>query len=235
MTVSTFTRDDLETLPSRFRARLINSLSGFKSANLVGTADDAGVANLAMVSSVVHLGASPPLFGMVMRPETVRRDTLSNIRQHGVWTLNAVSQPILQQAHQSSAGYEANVSEFDAVGLTADWLHGFAAPAVAESPLSMGIELVEIVPVHHNQTRFVIGKLSWLEIRRDVIQNDGFVDIEALDLVAISGLDGYHSTSKLGRLRYAVPDETADWLPDEGAGDIEPAVDLTRFKSALHR
>ena len=43
------------------RARFINSLSGFKSANLIGTTDKAGNENLAIVSSVFHLGAHPPL------------------------------------------------------------------------------------------------------------------------------------------------------------------------------
>lgn len=34
---------------------------------------------------------------------------------------------------------------------------------------------------------------------------DGYVDIESLDLVTISGLDSYHSTQRLHRLSYAKP------------------------------
>ena len=65
----------------------INSLSGYKSANLVGTADHQGRHNLAIVSSVVHLGAQPPLVGMIMRPDVVERHTLANIRETGWYTL----------------------------------------------------------------------------------------------------------------------------------------------------
>ena len=51
---------DLSAMTSRQRATLVNSLSGFKSANLVGTADAAGSTNLAIMSSAVHLGSHPP-------------------------------------------------------------------------------------------------------------------------------------------------------------------------------
>ena len=60
-----WTREELNTWPSRKRARTVNSLSGFKSATLVGTADQSGVNNLSVVSSVVHLGSSPAQMGMV--------------------------------------------------------------------------------------------------------------------------------------------------------------------------
>ena len=51
--------DEIRQLGKRYRARLINSLSGFKSVNLVGTVDRQGRPNCAIVSSVIHLGADP--------------------------------------------------------------------------------------------------------------------------------------------------------------------------------
>lgn len=56
----TLSRQDIQAMDQRERARLINSLSGFKSANLIGTCDKQGLENLAVVSSVVHLGSNPP-------------------------------------------------------------------------------------------------------------------------------------------------------------------------------
>ncbi|MCC5854344.1 MAG: flavin reductase family protein [Idiomarina sp.] len=224
-----FTQNDLNNLPSRYRARLVNSLSGFKSANLIGTANSRHEPNVAIVSSVVHLGASPPLLGMVMRPATVRRDTLNNIRETQVWTVNAVTDKIFTQAHQTAASYPADTSEFSAVGLTPHWTDEFAAPAVAESPLSMGLKLVDILPIRHNGTEFVIGEIDWLHIRGDALLPDGYLDIEALGLVAVSGLDGYHQTQKHARLSYAEPDSEPAMIPEHGAGDIEPAVDLRPY------
>ena len=94
-----FTRGDIDALAQRYRANLINSLSGFKSATLVGTTN--GVTNnLAIVSSIVHVGANPPLIGMIMRPHTVTRDTLSNIKQQGFYTLNHVAVDWVDKAHK---------------------------------------------------------------------------------------------------------------------------------------
>ena len=64
---SFWTAEQWMTWPSRKRARTINSLSGFKSANVIGTADAQGVHNLSVVSSVVHLGSSPAQMGVVLR------------------------------------------------------------------------------------------------------------------------------------------------------------------------
>jgi len=47
--------------------RLINGISGMKSANLVGTVDRRGNINLALFNSVVQIGADPPYLGMIFR------------------------------------------------------------------------------------------------------------------------------------------------------------------------
>ncbi len=123
-------QQDITALENHERVFFINSLSGFKSANLVGTASVEGHTNLAIVSSVVHLGANPPLLGMIMRPTSAERGTLKNIIDTGVYTLNHVSADIYQQAHQTSARYPEDVSEFNQVGLSEQWEDEFIAPFV---------------------------------------------------------------------------------------------------------
>ena len=86
-------------MEQRERARLINSLSGFKSANLIGTCDKQGLENLAVVSSVVHLGSNPPLFGFIVRPTESRRDTLENILETKHFTINSVGEPTSYKKH----------------------------------------------------------------------------------------------------------------------------------------
>ncbi|MBT4839378.1 MAG: flavin oxidoreductase, partial [Flavobacteriaceae bacterium] len=51
-----FKASDLEELPSRYRANLINSCTGYKSLNLIGTQDSDGNKNLAVFNSIIHLG-----------------------------------------------------------------------------------------------------------------------------------------------------------------------------------
>ncbi|MFT7259781.1 MAG: hypothetical protein ACI9MS_001643, partial [Glaciecola sp.] len=99
-----FNASDIDNMAQRVRANFINSLSGFKSGNLIGTrsAGDKigtkGIDNLAVVSSVFHIGAHPPLLGMIMRPHTVRRDTLQNIKDTGEYTINHICSAIVEKA-----------------------------------------------------------------------------------------------------------------------------------------
>ena len=37
----------------------------------------------------------------------------------------------------------------------------------------------------------------------NAVAEDGFIDLQALETVAVTGLDSYHSTHKLARLPYA--------------------------------
>lgn len=198
-----FTQANINALDSRTRAHFINSLSGFKSANLIGTQDQQGNTNLAIVSSVVHLGANPPLVAMIMRPHTVPRHTFENIKQTGVYTINQVNQSIFKQAHQTSARYDKHESEFEHTGLTTEYLSGFTAPFVKESRLKYSVKLAEHQHLAINGTELLIGEIIDVYVDDNAVAEDGFIDLQALETVAITGLDSYHSTHKLARLPYA--------------------------------
>lgn len=204
--------DDLDAMEKRFRALFVNSLAGFKSANLVGTQDAEGNTNLAIVSSVVHLGADPALMAMIARPNTTRRDTLDNIRATGSYTFNHISPAMVKQAHQTSARYPKHVSEFDAVDLQWEHSEAVTAPYVVGSPLAIGMQLEEIQHLAINGTELVIGRIIEIRMQEDAIGTDGFVDIEALGSITVSSLDSYHSTRSLGRLSYAKPDREPEYL-----------------------
>lgn len=198
--------DLLDTLEHRYRAQLVNSLSGFKSANLVGTVSDSGIPNLAIVSSVVHLGAHPPLMAMVSRPNTVRRDTIENLSANKFFTLNHVNEKIFHRAHQTAARYPADTCEFEAVGLTPVRGKRVDAPYVAEATIKIGLQLEEIKHLDINGTDLVIGRIIELSVPQQAIAEDGYVDIESAGSVAVSGLDSYHTTQRLDRLSYAKPE-----------------------------
>lgn len=198
-----FTKQAIADLENRYRAHLINSLSGFKSANLIGTQDSNGQTNLAIVSSVFHLGAHPPLVGMIIRPHSVPRHTLENLLVTNQYTINHVNKDIYNKAHQTSARYDKDESEFDATGLSTEYLNDFTAPFVKESKLKYALELKEHYHLAINGTELIIGEITDIYLDEACLQEDGFVDIEAIDTVAVSGLDSYHVTERLARLAYA--------------------------------
>ncbi|WP_394203003.1 flavin reductase family protein [Shewanella waksmanii] len=213
---SHLTQADIAAMEQRYRARFINSLSGFKSANLVGSIDHGGNTNLAIVSSVFHIGADPALMGMIMRPDSVPRDTLSNLKANGSYTLNQVNANTFRRAHQTSARYDADVSEFTEVGLTETFIEGVAAPFVAESQLKIALEVREISKLSLNDTLMVIGEVVHVILPDVALQQDGYIDIEALEAVAVSGLDSYHSCQRLARLSYAKPQTLPKRLAVDG-------------------
>ena len=203
-----YTSADIAEMPQRYRANFINAIEGFKALNLVGSINQDGGTNLAPFNSIFHVGANPPLIGMISRPDTVDRHTLSNLKKSGIYTLNHVHSEIVDQAHQSAARYEVNQSEFDEVGLTAEFLDGFKAPFVKESKVKLGLELRQITPIELNGTILIIGEVVLIEIDDDGIDNDGFIDLQKYDSTAVVGLDAYYQPKLIQRLSYAKPHES---------------------------
>lgn len=203
MSKCAFSTSDIEQMPQRYRAEFINCLSGFKSANLIGTRSREGVDNLAVVNSVVHIGAHPPLLGMIMRPHTVQRDTLENIKNTGVYTINNITSDITAAAHLTSARFETSVSEFEAVGLTAKDSGAVDAPYVTESSIQLSMEVQDIQYLAINQTELVIGQIVEVVLPEESVDKTGYIDIERCGSIAISGLVGYHKTQQTARYGYA--------------------------------
>ena len=200
-----FNSSAIAEMEKQYRVHLINSLGGFKSVVLVGTADAQQHTNLAIFSSVFHIGANPPLIGLVFRPTPPERNTYNNILETGFYTLNHLNESILNQAHQTSARYDKEVSEFDVTGLTAEFKSDFYAPFVAESNIQIGLAFKEKIDITINNTTLIIGEIVQLFVPENAIQADGFLDIEQANTLTCSGLDSYHKTVQLDRLSYAKP------------------------------
>ena len=203
--MANFNREDIAIMQKRFRTNLINSLSGFKSINLIGTLSKTGNPNLAIFSSVIHIGANPPLMGFIVRPASVPRNTYANILDTGHFTLNHITEDFFKKAHQTSAKYEADISEFDQVGLHEVYKKGFPAPFVQESPIQIGLKYREHIEIQANQTLLIIGEVQELFFDKEILKDDGYLDIEKAGSITCSGLDSYHTTQQLARLSYARP------------------------------
>jgi flavin reductase (DIM6/NTAB) family NADH-FMN oxidoreductase RutF len=193
--------DDLNAMARFYRANLINSISGYKPAMLIGTQNADGMLNLAIFSSIVHLGADPALIGFIQRPVGVSGDTFRNIMETKQYTINHVHKGIVEKAHFTSA--KTDDSEFDLCKLTPAFIPDFSAPFVAESKVKMGLEFVEAIPIKHNNTTLVIGQVKHLILPKDAVAEDGNVLLSAADTVCISGLENYHQVKPLATFPYA--------------------------------
>ena len=130
--------NDISDLSRIFRLNLINSISGIKPVNLIGTASKKGRENLAIFSSVVHLGSNPAQLGFVMRPQGEHlSDTFQNINDTGFYTINHVTESLVKKAHYTSAKLPDETSEFERMQIEKTFIDGFAAPFVKQSPVKI--------------------------------------------------------------------------------------------------
>lgn len=205
-----FSRSDLDGLERRFRANLLNCATGFKPANLIGTTGPDGT-NLAVFNSAVHIGANPPLIGLVFRPlGEVDRHTFDNIRATRTYSINHVPKSMTENAHVTSAKFPRGVSEFQACGFTEEFIEGFEAPFVRESPVKIGLRFADEIEIKLNGTILVIGEVEHLIVLEDVILENGNLDLVAAGTACITGLDTYHEVSRGTAYRYAKPEHAED-------------------------
>ncbi|EKT4548556.1 flavin reductase [Flavobacterium psychrophilum] len=198
---------EIMNMEKQERVHFINSLGGFKSVSLIGTTNNDRQTNLAVFSSIFHIGANPALIAVVFRPSPPDRDTLKNILETGFYTINHINEKIYKQAHQTSARYDANISEFDATGLQPEYKNNFKAPFVKESNIQLGVEFREKIALTINNTIMIIGEIKDVYFPENCLLKDGFLDLEKANTITCSGLDSYHTTIRLNRLSYAKPDK----------------------------
>ena len=185
------------------RLKIINSVTGIKPGNLIGTIGKNGATNLAVFSSIIHLGSNPSLLGFISRPQTEEvGHTLRNILQTEFYTINHIHPEFVEKAHYTSAKFLSDVSEFEACNLSEEYINHFKAPFVQESIFKMGLRFKEAIDIKLNGTVLVIGEIEELVIADKAFVNED-IDLEASEGVGISGLNTYYALKKIDSYPYA--------------------------------
>ncbi|WP_046744374.1 flavin reductase family protein [Kordia zhangzhouensis] len=199
------TRSDIDQMDKLYRINLINSCAGYKSANLISTQSVDGLTNVAVFSSVTHLGSNPPLLGFITRPAVVPRNTYENIKETGKYTINHIHHKITKEAHHTSAKYPKEISEFDKTNLEREYKDNFAAPYVKGCPVQIGMQFVSEYLIRENDTILIVGQIEHLYIHDELLENDGFINLIKAETATINGLDGYAIPKKHNRYSYQRP------------------------------
>lgn len=199
-----FSKIDLESMERIYRGNLINSITGFKSANLLATRSRDGVDNVAIFSSVTHLGSDPALFGFIQRPlGHGAGHTYENLKETGHITLNHLNLDLVARAHQSSAKYPPEVSEFDQLDIEKLTREGFDAPFVKAAAIQVGARYESEYYLKENKCILVICRITDVFIKDGMQMNDGFVNLDKAGTVTINGLDAYATGTIKERWGYA--------------------------------
>ncbi len=200
-----FSQHDINNMQHLYKINLINSCSGYKSANLIGTKSLDGISNVAVFSSVTHIGSNPALLGFFLRPTTVIRNTYDNIKDTGFFTINHIHESILNDAHHTSAKYDKSISEFEMTSLEEDYKDNYLVPFVKDAPIQMGMKYVEEYAIKANDTILLIGEIKDLYIADNLLEADGFINLSMANVASINGLDGYAIPQLKTRLEYQRP------------------------------
>ena len=206
-----YTKEDIEQLDRITRLKIINSSTGIKPANLIGTINNMGQTNLAIFSSVVHLGSNPALLGFISRPRTAEvGHTYKNILENGYYTINHIHPEFIKNAHYTSAKFDAEISEFERCGLTEHYIKNFTAPFVKESSFKIGLRFKEAIDIKLNGTVLMIGEIENI-ILPDEAMVDNDIDLEVTNGVGISGLNSYYSLRKIEKHPYVRINEVPEF------------------------
>tara|TARA_Y100001933_G_C18803511_1_gene481905 strand:+ start:134 stop:763 length:630 start_codon:yes stop_codon:yes gene_type:complete len=189
------------------RLNLINSITGVKPANLIGTVSNKKESNLAIFSSIVHLGSNPALIGFVTRPaNNVRRHTYENIIENSCFTINHIHPSFIKNAHYTSAKFDREESEFLKCKFKEEYLEGFSAPFVKESNFKIGLVLHEEINIKSNGCIMIVGSVEHLVFDEKCYNEiDGTIDLEQNKNVGVGGLNSYYSLKKIDQFEYARP------------------------------
>lgn len=198
-------RENLSNMAKLERLNLVNSCTGYKSANLIATISEEGVPNVAIFSSVTHLGSNPALLGFIIRPTSVPRDTYENMRKSGFFTVNHVTSKMIADAHHTSANYAFGISEFDKTSLEEEYKNDIKVPFVKGCPVQLYCKYVNEYLIKENDTIHIIASIEAIFYNENLEHKDGWLQLDKGNVVTINGLDGYCLPKLVDRLEYARP------------------------------
>ena len=199
------TRDDISQMEKLERLNIINSCTGYKSANLIATISKDDISNVAVFSSITHLGSNPGLLGFIVRPTTVPRDTYENLKEIGFFTVNHITSDMIADAHHTSANYEIGISEFDKTNLEEEYKNDLKVPFVKRSPVQLYCKYLNEYYIKENDTIHIIASIEHIYYNENMEHKDGWLQLDKGNVVAINGLDGYCLPKLVDRFEYARP------------------------------
>lgn len=191
--MATFLPQDLDS--SRLYAYLSSAVAPRPIA-FASTIDANGRRNLSPFSFFNVFSSSPPIlvFSPVNRGrDGSQKDTLLNVKEVPEVVINIVNYAMVQQMSLSSTEYPRGVDEFEKAGFTAlksDCVKPFR---VAESPVQFECKVQQIISLGKGggAGNMVVAEVVKIHIKDELLDPNGHLRHEALDLVARLGANWY--------------------------------------------
>jgi len=177
------------------------------------TVDKAGNVNLSPFSFFNLFGSNPPT--CVFSPSRRVRDnttkhTLENIKEVPECVINIVTYDMVQQTSLASVEYPKGVDEFIKSGFTPLASELVRPPRVAESPVQFECVVNEVKALGDGPGagNLILAEIKIIHVNESILDADGKIDQQKLDLVARLGGDWYARINKENLFKVAKPVRT---------------------------
>ncbi|MDB2587203.1 flavin reductase family protein [Flavobacteriaceae bacterium] len=173
------------------------------------TVDEEGKVNLAPYSFFNVFSARPPILifspARRVRGNTVKH-TLENVQAVPEVVINVVNYAMVQQMSLASTEYPKGVNEFVKAGFTMEASEIVRPPRVKEAPVQLECKVVNVVPLgtEGGAGNLVMAQVERLHISQDILNSQGQIDPEKIDLVSRMG-GNWYSRAKSGLFEVAKP------------------------------
>lgn len=187
---------DFAALTPRERYKLLIGAVVPRPIALVTTVDASGVVNAAPFSFFNCLSADPAILalGVEYRPTGAQKDTGRNVRETLSFTVNIVSDALVEGMNVCAVPFEPGTDELAKAGLTAMPGVKVPCPWIGQAPAAFECR-------HHttlgigNSREIILGEVVYAHFRADTIDLAKlYVDPVALDAVGRMGGHGYATT-----------------------------------------
>lgn len=171
-----------------------NAIISPRPIGWISTRSAHGDDNLAPYSFFNGVAYTPPqvMFASTgHKPDQARgKDTLGNIEQTGVFSVNVVEEEALHEMNASSATLAASDDEFPHSKVTKAACSEIACSRVALAPASLECKMTQIIPIEGENNFLVVGTVVGVHIREDCL-TDGKFDVTKFGMVSRLGYRDY--------------------------------------------
>lgn len=194
--VQTFAVAELE---SQNAYKLLTSALIPRPIAWVSTVSREGVLNLAPYSFFNAVASDPltVMFAPGQRPDGSPKDSLQNAQDTGEFVVNLADEPLAEALNHTSGAWAHGIDEFAQAGLEAAASSLITPPRVAAAPVALECRVSQLIEVKDSGSTMVLGQVVAVQVRRDLLGEDGLIVAERLQPIARLGRGEY---STLGRV-----------------------------------
>ncbi len=192
---------------------------------LASTIDKNGNPNLSPFSFFNAFGSKPPT--LIFSPARRVRDntikhTLENVYETMEVVINVVTYAMVQQASLSSCEYPQGVNEFEKAGFTPVPSLKIKPFRVKESPVQFECKVKQVIETGHEggAGNLIICEIILMHINENVLNEQGLIDQQKIDLVARCGQNLYCRASGSALFEVEKPNLKMGIGIDQIPGDI---------------